>query len=75
MQDKFNKGIFFDRDGTLIDVPTYTGIKPKSFKKLNQVHIKKDVIEVCAMLKKNYLLFLVTNQPDVSRGLNSKNKC
>jgi D-glycero-D-manno-heptose 1,7-bisphosphate phosphatase len=69
---KFNKGIFFDRDGTLIDIPKYTGFKPQSFKKLNQVHIKKDVIEACTILKKKYLLFLITNQPDVSRGLNSK---
>ena len=67
-----NKGIFFDRDGTLIDTPKYTNIKPQSFKRLNQIHIKKDVIEVCGMLKKKYLLFLITNQPDVSRKLNSK---
>ena len=33
--------------------------------------LKDGVIEVCAMLK-NYLLFLVTNQPDVSKGFNSK---
>tara|TARA_B100001540_G_C15760862_1_gene621624 strand:+ start:1055 stop:1585 length:531 start_codon:yes stop_codon:yes gene_type:complete len=72
MKSNFNKGIFFDRDGTLIDIPKYTGIKPQSFKKLNQVHIKQDVIEVCSMLKKKYLLFLITNQPDVSRNLNSK---
>tara|TARA_B100000579_G_C22836830_1_gene859290 strand:+ start:2359 stop:2889 length:531 start_codon:yes stop_codon:yes gene_type:complete len=72
MRYNYNKGIFFDRDGTLIDIPKYTGIKPQSFKKLNQVHIKKDVIEVCNILKKKYLLFLITNQPDVSRKLNSK---
>ena len=54
---KFNKGIFFDRDGTLIDIPKYTGFKPQSFKKLNQVHIKKDVIEVCTILKKNTYFF------------------
>lgn len=72
MKSNFNKCIFFDRDGTLIDIPKYTGIKPTSFKKLNQIYIKKDVVEVCAMLKKKYLLFLITNQPDVSRKLNSK---
>lgn len=69
---KLNRGIFFDRDGTLIDIPKYTGTKPQSFKKLSQVHIHKDVIEVCKFLKKKYLLFLITNQPDVSRGFNSK---
>ena len=39
-KDKFNKGIFFDRDGTLIDVPTYTGIKPKSFKRIIKFILK-----------------------------------
>ena len=44
---KFNKGIFFDRDGTLIDIPKYTGFKPQSFKKLNQVHIKRCYRGLC----------------------------
>ena len=66
------KCIFFDRDGTLIDTPDAKSLKPKSFNNSNQVHLKKDVIEVCSYLKKNYLLMLFTNQPDVTRGKNSK---
>ena len=66
------KCIFFDRDGTLIDTPDYKSLKPTSFNNLNQVHLRKDVIEVCSLLKKNYLLILFTNQPDVVRGKNSK---
>ena len=66
------KCIFFDRDGTLIDTPDHKSLKPKSFNNLNQLHLRKNVIEVCSFLKKNYLLMLFTNQPDVSRGENSK---
>lgn len=67
-----NKCIFFDRDGTLIDTPVNRFLKPKSFNNLNQIHLKKDVLEVCSYLKKNYLLMLFTNQPDVIRKKNSK---
>lgn len=66
------KCIFFDRDGTLIDTPNYKILKPKSFNNLNQVHLRKEVIEVCSLLKKKYLLMLFTNQPDVTRRKNSK---
>ncbi len=66
------KCIFFDRDGTLIDTPINKSLKPKSFNNLNQIHLRKDVIETCSFLKKKYLLMLFTNQPDVSRGKNSK---
>ncbi len=66
------KCIFFDRDGTLIDIPKHKFSKPKSFNNLNQVHLRKEVIEVCSLLKKKYLLMLFTNQPDVTRRKNSK---
>ena len=66
------KCIFFDLDGTLIDIPNHKSLKPKSFNNLNQVHLRKEVIEVCSFLKKKYLLMLFTNQPDVTRRKNSK---
>ena len=69
---KTKRCIFLDRDGTLIDTPETKSLKPKSFNNLNQVHLKKDVIEVCSHLKKNYMLMLFTNQPDVTRKKNSK---
>ena len=53
------KCIFFDRDGTLIDIPNHKSLKPKSFNNLNQVHLRKEVIEVCSFLKKKYLLMLL----------------
>ena len=31
-----------------------------------------EVIDVCMKLKKNYLLMLFTNQPDITRKKNSK---
>ena len=66
------KCIFFDRDGTLIDTPKSRQNKPKSYNNLNQIHLKMEVIDVCLKLKKNYLLMLLTNQPDVKRKKNSK---
>ena len=66
------KCIFFDRDGTLIDTPKSKQNKPKSYNNLNQIHLKMEVIDVCLKLKKNYLLMLLTNQPDVKRKKNSK---
>lgn len=69
---KTKRCIFLDRDGTLIDTPETKSLKPKSFNNLNQVHLKKDVIEVCSHLKKSYMLMLFTNQPDVTRKKNSK---
>ena len=69
---KKNKCIFFDRDGTLIETPRNKLCKPKSFNNLNQVHLKKEVIDVCKKLKEKYLLVLFTNQPDINRKKNSK---
>ena len=69
---KKRKCIFFDRDGTLIDAPINKSYKPKSFNNLNQIHLKKEVIDVCKILKEKYLLFLFTNQPDIQRNKNSK---
>lgn len=66
------KSIFFDRDGTLIDIPKDSLNKPKSYNNLNQIHLRREVIEICNQLKKKYLLILFTNQPDVKRKKNSK---
>ena len=70
--NKKRRCIFFDRDGTLIENPQNSGNKPNSFNNLNQVHLKRDVKEICSKLKKKYLLFLFTNQPDVTRKKNSR---
>jgi histidinol phosphatase-like enzyme len=55
-----HKTIFFDRDGTLIE---YVGI----LKDPDDIWLFLDTIEALRELHKNYLLFVVTNQPVVSQ--------
>ena len=67
-----NSAIFFDRDGVLIEAPVINGL-PKSSHKLRDIKLCKDIDDTCKFLKnKRYKLIMITNQPDVSRGLNSK---
>ena len=63
--------IFFDRDGVLIDAPLINK-KPTSVKSLKDVKLCKNILEICKYYKQNYYLIMVTNQPDYSRGVNSK---
>ena len=63
--------IFFDRDGVLIDAPLINK-KPTSVQSLKDVKLCKNILEICKYYKKNYYLIMVTNQPDYSRGVNSK---
>ncbi len=66
------RAIFLDRDGVLIKAPTIRN-KPKSIKKLKELRFINGVISFCNYYKrKNFLLIMVTNQPEVSRGKNSK---
>ena len=61
------KAIFFDRDGVL-NIPII--YKKKSFAplKIKDFRIYPHVKKFCKILKKNFLLIIVTNQPDVKRG-------
>lgn len=63
--------IFFDRDGVLIEAPLINK-KPTSVQSLKDVKLCKNILEICKYYKKNYYLIMVTNQPDYSRGVNSK---
>jgi D-glycero-D-manno-heptose 1,7-bisphosphate phosphatase len=63
--------IFFDRDGVLIDAPIINRI-PASVQTVKEVKLCKNILEVCNYYKSNYYLIMVTNQPDYSRGVNSK---
>ena len=63
--------IFFDRDGVLIEAPLINK-KPTSVQSLKDVKLCKNILEICQYYKKNYYLIMVTNQPDYSRGVNSK---
>jgi D-glycero-D-manno-heptose 1,7-bisphosphate phosphatase len=63
--------IFFDRDGVLIEAPLINK-KPTSVQSLKDVKLCKNILEICKYYKKNYYLIMITNQPDYSRGVNSK---
>ena len=68
-----NRAIFFDRDGVLIEAPISKDGKPKSIKSLKNLKLIKGIKKVCNYYKKkNFKLFMVTNQPDFSRKNNTK---
>lgn len=69
---KQKRAIFFDRDGTLIFAPVDKDRKPKSIKNLCQIFIDINTINLCKILSKKFLLFLITNQPEIPRKKNSK---
>ncbi len=61
--------IFFDRDGVLNDVVWRDG-KPASPRSPDELLLADDCREVVSRLKSaGFLTFVVTNQPDVRRGL------
>lgn len=69
---KKNKAIFLDRDGVLVRsiVLNKKGYAPRNLK---EFRILPKVDHYCRLLKKRgYKLIVVTNQPDISRGLISK---
>ena len=65
--------IFLDRDGVLIHIKKINN-KPYSVDKINKIRLIKETQETLKKFKKNFLLIMVTNQPNVSRGLISKSK-
>lgn len=67
------KSIFLDRDGVLVGIKRVKN-KPYSVDSLNKISIKKNAQKVLKKLKHNFLLIMVTNQPNVSRGLVSKSE-
>ena len=65
------KAVFLDRDGTINHL--ILNNKSQSPRTLNDLKLIKNITTVSKYLKKkNYLLIMITNQPDVSRGLNTK---
>ena len=69
---KSNKAIFFDRDGTLIKTFVSKKNIPIAIKKFKDFKLIKNTKYVIQQLSKKYLIIVITNQPDVSRGKNSK---
>jgi len=62
-----HKAVFLDRDGVLIKAPVTRDRKPLSIKNISKLKFLPTVIKTCKVLKSNYLLIMITNQPDVSR--------
>ena len=57
------KAIFFDRDGVLNRSIVIKG-KPKAPTKLKNFKIYKNLEKYFINLKKEYLIYVITNQPD-----------
>ena len=68
----YKKALFFDRDGTIIKSNISNKNKPIAIKTLQECRIYPSVRKILNKFKKNYLIFLITNQPDVKRKKNSK---
>jgi D-glycero-D-manno-heptose 1,7-bisphosphate phosphatase len=69
---KLNKAVFLDRDG-VINRPIIVDGKPHPPRKVADFEILPGVAQACADLKNvGYLLVVVTNQPDVGRGVLQK---
>ena len=65
VDSKKNAAIFLDRDGTIIEDKGHLS-------KMSEVVFFQKSFEALLRLRKNYLLFIVTNQPGVARGLISR---
>jgi D-glycero-D-manno-heptose 1,7-bisphosphate phosphatase len=66
------RAVFLDRDGVINRVVVRNGM-PSPPSRLEDFEIYEDVAEGCWRLKAaNFLLIVVTNQPDVGRGTQSR---
>ncbi len=65
------KAIFLDRDGILIKIKKYKN-KPYSVDNFNKVQFVNYIKLLLKKLKKKYLLIMITNQPNVARGIIKK---
>lgn len=64
--------MFFDRDGTLIEAPIIDG-KPRAVRTVPEIVLAPGARQVCGELEElGVPLFIVTNQPDVVRGLTTQ---
>jgi D-glycero-D-manno-heptose 1,7-bisphosphate phosphatase len=66
------RAVFLDRDGVINRVVVRNG-KPHPPSSPRDLELYQDVIDGCAKLKAaNFLLVVITNQPDVGRGVQSR---
>jgi D-glycero-D-manno-heptose 1,7-bisphosphate phosphatase len=69
-----NRAVFLDRDGVLNPPVVKDGL-PSPPAHLSEFELYPDVAEGCARLKHaGFLLIVVTNQPDVGRGTQTREK-
>jgi D-glycero-D-manno-heptose 1,7-bisphosphate phosphatase len=66
-----SKAIFLDRDGVLIKSLKHKN-KPVAIDKFEKIKILRTTKIFLDMIRKNFLLIMITNQPDVSRQKISK---
>ncbi len=67
MKKKY-RAIFFDRDGVL-NKPIIKNKKTFAPRKLKDFLIYPNVSKYCKLLKKKFILIVITNQPDIKRKL------
>lgn len=66
-----NRAVFLDRDGVLIKTNVING-KPFAIRALSELQIFNEALSQLNRLKQiNFLLIVVTNQPDIKMGLTS----
>ncbi len=69
----FNKAIFLDRDGTLnrcIVTNSSNNFKSRPPRNIEELKVYDDITILNSFLK-NFYLIIITNQPDINRGLQS----
>ena len=69
---KLKKAIFLDRDGTIIKTNLSKKNTPIAIKSIKELKILPNVKKILNKLKNKYLIFIITNQPDVEKKKNSK---
>lgn len=62
------KAIFLDRDGVINESFVIDG-KPFPPRKIKELKIIESSIEAVKLFKQHFFVFIITNQPDVARGL------
>jgi D-glycero-D-manno-heptose 1,7-bisphosphate phosphatase len=73
MSESARPAVFFDRDGVLIKAPIEPSGKPGAIRDVADLEFTRDAKAVCATLTERGIpIFLFTNQPDVERGLTTR---